>query len=118
MAAKKIKKGKKGGIAVAGTGPKISPVAAGVMGAVAGAAVGATAGVVLSNEKTRKNVMDAVSNLSDRATEYTKQGSKKVQELRGKAADVMDKAQKQLGGPTQTQGIKHGQSHRKEKKDE
>lgn len=101
---KTSQKGRKGGLAAAG--PRMNPVAAGVMGAVAGAAVGATAGVVLSNEKTRKNIMDAVGNLSDRANEYTKQGSKKVQELRGKAADVMDKAQKQLGEPSSMQGTK------------
>ena len=111
---KKInQKGKKGGMATAG--PNINPIAAGVMGAVAGAAVGATAGVVLSNEKTRKNVMDTVGNLSDRATEYTQKGSKKVQELRGKAADVMDKAQKQLGEPTSMQGVKGGKKIEKPK---
>jgi len=92
------KKGKKGGVAMR---PTVNPVAAGVMGAVAGAAVGATAGIVLSNKKTRKKVFDAMGNLSDRAAEYTKYGAQRMEELRGKAVDMMEDTQKQLGASTQ-----------------
>ena len=110
------KKGRKGGIATATSPSKVNPVTAGLLGAIAGAAVGATAGVVLSNEKTRKNVVDAVGSFSDKANEYTQQGAKKVKEFRGKAANVMDKAQKQLSDTTPTQGVKGGMRTKKAKR--
>jgi len=113
--AKSSKKGTKGGVATASSHNSMDPVKAGVIGAIAGAAVGATAGVVLSNEKTRKNVVDAVGNFSDKAGEYAEQGAKKMHEMRGKAADVMGDAQKRLSDTTPTQGVKGGTRARKAK---
>ena len=68
----------------------VSPIAAGVMGAVAGATMGAAAGMILSQEKNRKKVAKAMKTISKNAPILADRASKKVQELRSKAMDMMD----------------------------
>jgi gas vesicle protein len=87
-------RGQKGGEASVHQG--MNPMAAGVMGAVAGAAVGATAAVILSDEKTRKKIGDAMRNFSENAPDMMQRGSRKMREFRDKALDTMDLTEKKL----------------------